>query len=247
MSSRDFSAFGAAVPEAENLLPILTSRPVDCRFAFPMVSYATIEPSIQLHKMDGALDATYPSFENKEKRAVWRGSPTGKVRIDLCVFAKDHRDLLDMELAFFLIAGSAKDRSYMNPQDFQNYRAILDVDGASWSSRFVSLLCYSSVVLKYDPQYVVYFFDELIAWVHYIPVANFNDLLEKVRFVNNNANIDVVKAIIRNANKWCRAKLQIKTIENDMTAILDDYIKHQTRTNVQDILSRYSFDLVPGQ
>jgi hypothetical protein len=39
-------------------------------------------------------------------------------------------------------------------EKFQQYAAILDIDGNSWSSRFCGLLCYNSVVLKVDPEYV---------------------------------------------------------------------------------------------
>lgn len=91
-------------------------------------------------------------------------------------------------------------KNYMNMSKYNEYRAILDVDGNSWSSRFGKLLCYTSVILKVEPKYVDYFHfkrhprqrvgnnsvgdvdvafgdnrtteDELILqpWKHYIPI-----------------------------------------------------------------------------
>ena len=132
----------------------------------------------------------------------------------------------------------------METSDSQNYRAILDMDGASWSSRFGSLLCFESVVLKYDPQNVDYFHDELKPFVHYIPVANTSDLLEKARFVNDDENTEYIQSIIRNANEWCQQRLRYDAIEADMTAILHDYVQYQTQSKLLELKSTYEFTVI---
>jgi Glycosyl transferase family 90 len=119
--------------------------------------------------------------------------------------------------------------------DFQRYRGILDVDGNSWSSRFGALLCYNSVVVKVEPSYVDYFYSKasssslppLVPWTHYIPVQanNLTDLIDKARFVMDDANDDTVQTIVLHANAWCRQNMIAQTIAHDVLDILERYVE----------------------
>lgn len=66
--------------------------------------------------------------------------------------------------------------------DFQNFRAVIDIDGNSWSERFAKLLCRNSVVIKVQPEQVDYFWPTLQAGVHYV-AANLTTLVETVEYV----------------------------------------------------------------
>jgi hypothetical protein len=90
--------------------------------------------------------------------------------------------------------------------DFQKWRAVVDLDGDSWSSRFGSLLCSNSVVLKVEPRHVEYFYDSLKPWEHYIPVSRDLSNLEEIvdRYVVSDDNLAVTRGIIENAQQWCR-------------------------------------------
>ncbi len=119
----------------------------------------------------------YP-WSKKKRLAVWRGSPTGRVpsspdnnnnndwralpRVQLVHFSKAIIPHL-LDAAFVSIKQferiypdhvvsqlrqQSRFAQRMNLPDFQQYRAIVDMDGNSWSSRFGELLCMNSVILK---------------------------------------------------------------------------------------------------
>lgn len=109
--------------------------------------------------------------------------------------------------------------------DFQRYAGILDVDGNAWSSRFGQLLCYNSVVLKVEPVFVEYFYKDLIAWEHYVPVrADLSDLVEIASFVLDPDNEPFVRRIVMNANKWCRQSMVQAKLVNDTLDVLESYV-----------------------
>jgi Glycosyl transferase family 90 len=116
--------------------------------------------------------------------------------------------------------------------DFQKYRAVLDLDGNSWSSRFNLLLCYNAVVIKVEPTWVdmLYFKkqrddqSQLEPWKHYIPAkADLSDLFEKASFVLDPANDEFLKNMIGEANTWCRNNLVKRSIDS---AILDTFERY---------------------
>lgn len=233
--------------------PILTmSAPISCDAAFPFPNYETIiraRKKVQFAYWGTYLWWKYP-WKSRHRKAVWRGSPTGIginsiPRVELCRWAEQYPDLLDAKLV-----GSEQTFPILNTlspslmgermavRDFQNYHAVVDIDGNSWSSRFGMLLCYSSVVLKVQPEYVDYFYSELIPNVHYIPVsADFHDLLDKIRFATADENAPTIQRIIRNANLWCAKRMQLNVIERDMEWILDRYDSVTTLVTDQDVTS----------
>lgn len=106
-------------------------------------------------------------------------------------------------------------------KDFMKYRAIIDIDGNGWSSRFGDLLCTNSVVVKIQPDFGERFYEDLVPWEHYIPVnSNLTSLAEAVKFVADDLNKKKVKKIIHNANQWCRSKFLRYEILKDMLHVL---------------------------
>ena len=99
-------------------------------------------------------DTTYP-WERKIPKMVWRGRITGytyrdgeRPRQELVRYAREYLDVMDVK--------PSTHRSRMAQDDFQKYKAILDIDGNAWSARLGKLLCYNSVVIKVEPTFVGY-------------------------------------------------------------------------------------------
>ena len=141
----------------------------------------------------------------------------------------------------------------------------MDIDGHSWSGRFGSLLCFNSVVLKVDPQYVDYFYakrepsygplyDKVLSrnqnhqyqhqplrpWKHYIPIRDdFSNLEEMTEFVLDTKNDDAVQQIIQSANDWCRTNMIEEVVAYDMLTIWDRYVQLLNANN-RDWSRQYS-------
>lgn len=116
--------------------------------------------------------------------------------------------------------------------NFQHYSAVLDMDGNSWSSRFGSLLCYNSVVLKVEPKYFDYFYSDLKPWTHYIPVKNdLTDLEENSAWALDPKNEPAVKDIITAANQWCSQRLIPTELATDLLDIFESYVRLLDRSD----------------
>jgi hypothetical protein len=110
----------------------------------------------------------YP-WSSKLRKAMWRGAATGNAptgkweslpRAQLVSYSIRHPQLLDaaltgsMEFGYQHPGERGKLRRFsrfapnMKMNDFQRYRAIVDIDGNAWSARFGELLCMNSVVIK---------------------------------------------------------------------------------------------------
>jgi protein glucosyltransferase len=186
----------------------------------------------------------YP-WENKINKAIWRGAAIGNGHgghnwreipgVQVFPFSRINPDLLDAGLTSFSpwnetaqheMQKSGFMNNFMQMEDFQKFKAIVDIDSYSWSSRFVSLLCMNSIVLKVVPYYVDYFFFELQPWVHYVPVhGNLSNLEEMIRWTTDKGKEKEMKTIVRNANNWCRQKMTGSQIVADMSWILNSYFE----------------------
>ena len=106
----------------------------------------------------------YPR-RKKTNKAAWRGSTTGFFyptfddlpRSKLVKEGNMHSDLFDVGFTSFVMGWEkqAKEirnqttvKGYISLDDLMRYRAIIDIDGNTWSSRFSKLLCTNSVVIK---------------------------------------------------------------------------------------------------
>jgi Glycosyl transferase family 90 len=225
-------------------VPIFSlSSPIHCQKAFPLPTYETIEQS------DLNWAALIPYYQKifprslQHHQAVWRGGPTGhheplkNTRIQLCQKTLERPDLLDAKIVKkrkqWHLSSELNNLIELFDEDqlvgdkipmveFQRYRAIIDVDGHSWSSRFGKLLCYSSVILKVEPEDVDYFHPELKPWVHYIPIqSNLSNLFDMASLaVSDDPSI---VQIIKNANGWCLEHMNRSNLILDMAHILDRY------------------------
>jgi hypothetical protein len=230
-------------------IPLFTTCAyIDCQYSFPLPTYKTIRDSqASSEDWEAILDSyatDYPT-ESKIRKLVWRGSLSGKNddmqsarwRLGKLVTEQDATGLFDvglvsipnrhdkLDLDLTVVGGLAKPMRPMTA--FQKYVAVLDIDGNSWSSRFGTLLCYNSVVVKVDPDFVDYFhLKDLQPWKHYVPVkSDLSDLVEQAAFVTDPANDEAVREIVANANDWCRRRMVWTSIADDVLDIWDAYVR----------------------
>jgi hypothetical protein len=118
--------------------------------------------------------------------------------------------------------------------EFQQYFAILDMDGNAWSSRFGELLCYNSIVVKVEPAYVESIYRNLMPWKHYLPMAgNLSDWDNVLDFLFDFRNEEKIQRIIRNANFWCRQHLTIPALAASLLDVWESYLWHMENGSPQ--------------
>jgi len=201
------------------------------------------------------LRERYP-WEAKRHLAGWRGSLTGSLDLEanqryrLCRIGLNHSDIMDVRATFlfphFFWRGKDKDTGKMAVEEkeaarclgdpvapfeaFARYRAIFDLDGNKWSSRFANLLCLNSVVLKVEPETVDHLYPDLKPWTHFVPVAaNLSDAAERVRYVLDGRNEEQMRRIVSNANAWCQRRLVVRSLVHDALDTLDAYVSELDR------------------
>eukprot|EP00571_Detonula_confervacea_P000522 CAMPEP_0172316804 /NCGR_PEP_ID=MMETSP1058-20130122/29559_1 /TAXON_ID=83371 /ORGANISM="Detonula confervacea, Strain CCMP 353" /LENGTH=532 /DNA_ID=CAMNT_0013031213 /DNA_START=239 /DNA_END=1834 /DNA_ORIENTATION=- len=195
-----------------------------CKHSWPAMSlsYFKDKANVQLaespyqwDEMMQEWDTTYP-WVRKIPKVVWRGRITGytyrdgeRPRQSLVSYARDYLDIMDIK--------PSTQRSKLPQDEFQKYKAILDIDGNAWSARLGKLLCYNSVVIKVEPEFVGYWEKEIEPWVHYIPVeSDFSDLEKTVRYVMDPQNSEQMQQIVKNGQQFCRTKLTMEQYTVDI-------------------------------
>lgn len=233
--------------QSTTAIPFFTlSSPIDCDTAYLIPNYQMITDSQQREQLVGRLGLYLREqlpfhlfYQGRQKAvAVWRGSATGNNnqslndRQTICEISNQYPELVDAKFvgkpkSGWINTEMVYGKRRMKAREFQAYRAIIDVDGNAWSSRFPRLLCYSSsVVLKVDPEHGDALSGTTKPWQHYIPVQRFNltnDLVAKVRYVNDHPA--TVNRIIQTANRWCDEQLGTKSLQRHLLRILDHYLQ----------------------
>jgi hypothetical protein len=113
--------------------------------------------------------------------------------------------------------------NYRMPFEQQmSYIAIIDIDGNNWSGRFAKLLCTNSVIIKIIPEYIEYFYIDLVPNVHYIS-ATITNLTRVVTYVLDSANTNEMQNVVQEANKWCAQSMTHNSLVHDMINQIDQY------------------------
>jgi hypothetical protein len=84
------------------------------------------------------------------------------------------------------------------------------------------LLCTNSVVVKIDPDYVDYFYEDLIPNLHFIP-ASLQNMTEVARYVVDPNNDDEMKNVVKAANSWCKRTVTEEVLVRDEMFQLEAY------------------------
>ena len=167
----DFPGFN--FPRLTWAVPALKYHVMGCQ-AVPIPSYETWMDYSKKHTSEESWDDTfaleskqYP-WNNKTNVALWRGTTTANdmyfkwelnqiPRGRLVQMSMKHPELIDagfvrlnqqFENATFTKENATILTDRMKFDDMMKYKAIIDIDGNDWSSRFPKLLCMNSVVIK---------------------------------------------------------------------------------------------------
>jgi hypothetical protein len=130
--------------------------------------------SFRSHKDSSSWDSTFAMYSErypwngKLKKAVWRGSSTYQQRYNgldlsetprgkLVQLSMTNPGLIDAAFVQLIQQYEGQKDALTNKtiladrmrfDDQMKYKAIIDIDGNNWSSRFIKLLCTNSVVIK---------------------------------------------------------------------------------------------------
>lgn len=160
-------------------------------------------------------------FDEKISKAFWRGSSTGSLnpttidenlRVKLCESVKNS-DIIDAKITLICQMEDQNLIDYIKnnllsdavtKETFYNYKYLIDIDGNTnaWSSFFTKLKS-NSVVLKVKTNFKQWFYDMLEPYVHYIPIENtLEDIEKKIRWCEEHQDLCV--KISNNANELCK-------------------------------------------
>ncbi|KAK7032711.1 CAP10 domain-containing protein [Favolaschia claudopus] len=192
-----------------DLYPVMSVTRVSPCFAdilFPSEYYysrASIAPKFK-HPNDIA-------WADKKEQIYWRGTATGGqivgtnyhnfTRFRLIDLARANPSLIDARISRFADPLCFKEEDgcdrasiiteydiggFASQENAYNYKYLLDVDGMTYSGRYLGLLRTGSLVFK-ATVFEEYFNDWLRPYEHYIPVLpDLSDLLAKVEWAKNN-------------------------------------------------------------
>jgi len=165
------------------------------------------------------IDINTVDWDNKYNLCIWKGdhkNGTTKNWIN-----QDFEKLHPREY-FVKLFNDGKYNNISYPDEFisikehLNYKYILDIDGftSTWSATFWKLYS-GSVLLKQKSAWKQWYYDELIEYVHYVPVANdFSDLNEQIQWCMDND--DKCKQITENARQFVLEKLNWEQVKTNM-------------------------------
>ena len=164
------------------------------------------------------INNNYVNWNNKINKCVWRGVLTNGT--DHCFFVK--KEGLSPRYYFVNLYNKSKFTNvdykpdYLSIENQIKYKYILDIDGwvCTWSATIWKLYS-GSVLLKQKSVWKQWYYDELIEYVHYVPVANdFSDLNEQIQWCINND--DKCKEITENSRKFVLEKLNWEKAKANM-------------------------------
>ena len=215
-------------------LPVMTlSRmSANCSYFLPVPTYTAYDYSAI--PKNGTWEATFndwsisfPTMADKIPKAFWRGSCGFTPHRAHFVAKAQNDNAFDDYLDVFPTNGDCGRTATMTPsEESMRYRAVLDIDGNSWSERFTRLLCYNSVVIKVhvDPDFEEYFMPTLTPGVHYLP-ASLENYTEVAKWAVQNSSLDQIKRIVKNANDWCKVRIQSRVLNYDFLTVLNGYVQ----------------------
>jgi hypothetical protein len=183
------------------------------------------------------------SWNSKKNIGIWRGSTTGipkfteenwreQWRPKLVLFCNANPDICDAKISFFCQAKTSaikqmrqelggENRMTMDAQSTYKYAILLDGNSAP-SSRMLSNLQSSSLIIKQESPFIEFFYPSLLPYYHYVPIPR---SIEAVRSAIEWAreNQEEVKDMIASARKFACTHLNKDTIENYIEYLFDEY------------------------
>lgn len=103
-------------------------------------------------------------------------------------------DIIDIRPRNWIIDNNIP--NYLSLPDLMKYKYLIDIGGNGWSGRLKFLLFSKRPLLIVDRKYIEFFYNDLVPYVHYIPVKmDLSDLLEQVEWMkkNNEKSLEIAK------------------------------------------------------
>ncbi|KAJ6557370.1 glycosyl transferase family 90-domain-containing protein [Mycena vulgaris] len=204
------TAKGFVSDESENIGFLRSSSSSDFTTdLWPLLSMTKLSPCFSDILFPGqwslSLKPNEIAWSNKSSQLYWRGTSNGGhiigenyrsfPRFRLIELARKHSDLINAKMTRFAEGHCTnecdRDRIIQeynitgpraSKDELMQYKYLLDVDGNTFSGRFISLLKSGSLVFK-STVFEEYFNDWIRPYEHYIPVRpDLSDLLEKIHW-----------------------------------------------------------------
>jgi len=173
------------------------------------------------------VDENDIAFDEKQSVCVYRGN----IKNGSVYNFKKYENKNDMNQRSYLKKIKDRINNFDYSDDFKSieeqlkFKYILDVDGYSntWDATVWKLYS-GSVLLKTESIWKQWYYDDLIEWVHYVPIKNdFSDLNDKIKWCIDND--EKCKEIIKNSRKFVIEKLNWNKTKNDTIDIFKKYTK----------------------
>jgi hypothetical protein len=178
------------------------------------------------------LEEKYP-WHNKTAKLYWRGGckfyRKKLVKKTFTTMFKQHLDIRPSGFCgkdvYELVA-----QELAPQEESMQYKAVVDIDGTSWSERFPRLLCYNSavVVVSVPEDYEEYFTVDLIPGVHFIP-ADMENFTYVAQMIMKPEQDEMLRGVVANANKWCREHMVLERLNLDFLSVLNGYVEMLNR------------------
>ena len=185
-------------------------------------------------------------FEQRKDVVLWRGGLSGPgypdinnyldfPRYHLLVQALRYPEILDARLTHYenlasTPAGNALHEQlenwfgglapFMPMADCTAYKYLVSLDGVAASWKRVAAILWTGSLLLMQHRWRQFFYPGLVAWEHYVPIANdVSDLAS--RFTWLQANPDKAASMARNGSDFARHILTATAIDSYMCALLN--------------------------
>ena len=144
---------------------------------------------------------------SREPKVFWRGSDTNPIQYALCnasvsekltwIDAKITNAFFEFEFChnlrprqMYIDFGVFENRSANTEADWFKYRGIVDMDGFSHAFGLHWRMFSGSVVFRVQGDFHSRFLDEMVPWIHYVPIRNdLSDLAELTKLVMGNQTV----------------------------------------------------------
>jgi hypothetical protein len=165
------------------------------------------------------IDQHRKPFKNRLEECIWRGTIQNGTKYNF--FDMEGKDGLNQRMFFKQLHGEGrfpkvnfKDEK-TSIEDQIKFKYILDIDGYSstWDATVWKLYS-GSILLKTKSKWKQWYYDELRAWEHYIPIENdFSDLNDKIEWCIHNEERCI--NIIENSRKFVLNRLNWGTVKKE--------------------------------
>ncbi|XP_003427163.1 protein O-glucosyltransferase 2 [Nasonia vitripennis] len=204
------------VPKNKEIHPIFSWCGSDDSYDIVLPTYDITQSSMEamgrvMLDMLSVQGSTTDPWNKKIEKMFWRGRDARRERLDLIDIARKHPELFNASITNFFffrdeIEKYGPEQKHVSFFEFFKYKYQLNIDGVVAAYRFPYLLVGDSVVFKQDSKYYEFFYKDLEAGKHFIPIkSDLSDLVQKLEWAREND--DQVYKISKEARQYARDNL----------------------------------------